>query len=41
MIVLGLVLSFIGGWISSLVVLVVMLLLIVILVGSLMAGKSR
>ena len=41
MIVLGLVLSFIGGWISSLVVLVVTLLLMIILLGSFMAGKSR
>src|SRR5215216_1609188 len=41
MITLGLVLSFIGGWISSVLVLVVTLLLILILLGSLVADKSR
>ena len=36
---LGLVLSFLGGWISSLLVLVVSLLLIIILLGSLLMDK--
>jgi hypothetical protein len=38
---LGLVLSFRGGWILSLLVFVVSLLLILILLGSLLGGKSK
>ena len=38
---LGLVLSFIGGWLSSVLVLVVALLLIIILLGSFATDKAR
>ena len=38
---LGLILSFIGGWMLSLLVLVVALLLVIILLGSLYVDKSR
>jgi hypothetical protein len=41
MITLGLVLSFIGSWIPTVLVLVVTVLLIMILLGSLLAEKSR
>ena len=41
MISLGLVLSFIGGWIASSLVLVTSLLLIIILISSLLAGVSK
>ena len=38
---LGLLLSLLGGWISSLLVLVVSLLLLIILLGSLLSDRSR
>ena len=38
---LGLVLSFVGGWLSSLLVLVIALLLIIILLSSLLTDKAR
>lgn len=41
MVGLGLTLSFVGGWISSVLVVVVTLLLIIILMGSLLVDKPR